>query len=403
MASVPTSAKLYQVMPLNEDLQNELDGATLEEPVMQGQGDHSHYILHFYQSTGAHIPKLVALKDSDSKSQLYDANLNCWQPSFLPHILCFSAATHGVGCGCRNSIRTLDSALPSTSTQCHRSTQQNITVMRTVQASDTVLVTETEEGTYLPKSGSEENKMATWLNHIALSLRSILKPQTSGPQMRAKTKELADIKCTWSSEFAMRPIPADLDMKMKPNITLLQKDLFDPQGKNLWRDIVSFLELSSSNDFSRLARQLTRKAYTIFVVQPGHHFVVALSILHSNFHLHLFNRSGAIHSCGYSIHCHADYFVHVLYMLTFGAPELISYDPTLFFSPIIARIPCTCVPPTIYISNDLYNIICLLFSSDLIHGRATLCFIIMKAPTKWDKWDRNGKQYVMKSSWACIG
>ena len=289
-------------MPLNKDLQNELDGITLEEPVMQGQGDHSHYILHFYQSTGAHIPKLVALKDSNGKSQLYNANLNCWQLIFLPHILCFSAATHGIGCGCQNSIRMLDSALPSASTQHCRSTQQNVTVTRTIQASDTVLVTETEEGTYLPKPGSKENKMVTWLNHIALSLRSILKPQTLGPQMRAKTKELADIQCTWLSEFATRPIPADLDMKMKPDIALLQKDPFDSQGKNLWHDVVSFLELSSSNDFSCLARQLTRKAYAIFVVQPGCCFVVALSILHSNFHLYLFNCSGAVHSHGYSIH-----------------------------------------------------------------------------------------------------
>ena len=67
-------------------------------------------------------------------------------------------------------------------------------------------------------------------------------------------------------------------------------------------------------------------------------------------------------------------------MLTFRASELVSYDPTLFFSPIIAQTPCTHAPPTIYIGNDLYNIVCLFFSSDLIHGRATLCFIVIKAP-----------------------
>ena len=61
------------------------------------------------------------------------------------------------------------------------------------------------------------------------------------------------------------------------------------------------------------------------------------------------------------------------------------------------------MPPTIYISNDLYNIICLLFSSDLIHGRAMLCFIVMKAPMKQDKQDGNSKQYIVKSSWAHIG
>ena len=123
----------------------------------------------------------------------------------LTYFIFLQLCMHGVGHGHQNSIRTLDGALPSASTQRHRSTQWNIMVMRTVQASDMVLVTKTEEGTYLPKSGSEENKMATWLNCIALSLHFILKPQTSGPQMRAKPK-------SWQTfnTLGHRNLPQDL-------------------------------------------------------------------------------------------------------------------------------------------------------------------------------------------------
>ncbi|KAF8546663.1 hypothetical protein OG21DRAFT_1490957 [Imleria badia] len=276
-----------------------------------------------------------------------------------------------------------DNALPSTSTQRRRSAPRNVTITRTVQVSSMVLVTETEEGTYLPTSGLEENKTATWLNRIALALRSIHKSQTSGPQTRAKTKELTDVQRVWLSEFATRPAPIDLDMKMKPDIALLQKDPFDPKAK--------------------IHGQLMRKAYAVFVAQPGCRFVITLSILHLNFRLHLFDCSGAVHSHGHSIHCHADYFIRILYTLTFGPPELVGYDPTLFFSLVIARSPCPRTPPTIYIGNDLYIIICLLISNDLIHGRATLCFIVVKAPSKQNKHEENGKQYVVKSSWARIG
>ncbi|KAG6377869.1 hypothetical protein JVT61DRAFT_14651 [Boletus reticuloceps] len=198
---------------------------------MQGRGNRSHYILHFYQSTGVDIPELVALKDSDGKSQLYDTDSSCWQPILLPHILRFSAATHSIGRGRRNSIKTSDSALPSIPTQCCRNPQRNVTITRAAQVSRTVLVTETEEGTYLPKSGSEENKTATWLNHIALSFRSILKPKTFGPQTRAKTKELADMQCVWSSEFATRPVPTDLDMKMKPDMPSSKRIHLTPKAK----------------------------------------------------------------------------------------------------------------------------------------------------------------------------
>lgn len=125
----------------------------------------------------------------------------------------------------------------------------------------------------------------------------------------------------------MKPTSGDVDMNMKPDIALLKKDPFDPSGLNSWCNIVAFLELSSSSDFSHMSKQLTRKAYTIFVVQPSRCFIITLSISNLHFHLHIFDHA--------SVH-DANHLFYVLYMLAFAPEEFISYDTTLLFSPIIA-------------------------------------------------------------------
>ena len=190
-----------------------------------------------------------------------------------------------------------------------------------------------------------------WLNCITTALRSqvVREAESSsvGLQTRAKSRELADVWRHWSAEFAVKPMPTDLDIKMKPDIALLQKDPFDPHGPDSWRNVVSFLELSSSNDFSQIAKQLTRKVYTVFVAQPGRHFVPALSITHSHFCLHVFDRASIINTCAYCIHRNADYLIAVLYTLVFAPPKFVGYDPTIFFSPVIQRSIQHRVPPTV--------------------------------------------------------
>lgn len=233
--------------------------------------------------------------------------------------------------------------------------------------------------------------------------------------MRAKSRELADARRHWSAEFAVKPMPMDLDMKMKPDIALLQKDPFDPHGPDSWRNVMSFLELSSSNDFSQIAKQLTRKAYAVFVAQPGRRFVPALSITHSHFRLHVFDHASIINTHAYCIHHNADYLIAVLYTLVFAPPKFIGYDPTIFFSPVIQRSIQHRVPPTIQIGDTTYIITHLLFSSNLICGRAMLCFIIIASTgsdgrtkqchgqTKQPAGVEPPKQYVIKTSWIREG
>ncbi|KAG9316230.1 hypothetical protein JVU11DRAFT_2257 [Chiua virens] len=123
---------------------------------------------------------------------------------------------------------------------------------------------------------------------------------------------------------------------MKPDIALLQKDLFDPNGPNSWRHIVSFIELTSLEDLSSLWKQVTRKAYAVFVSQPGRQFLIVLSIFCcQQFRFHLFDHSGIAHSLAYSLHRQADVLLHVLYMLAFAPKEFVGYDPTIFFSPVV--------------------------------------------------------------------
>jgi hypothetical protein len=389
--SIPTSVKLCLVAPPDEDLQNELAGATIEEDLLLT--GNNHFVLYLFRSfqdfqRGADVPALSKLKDGGR--QLYDTNSNYWQPIYLPYILRSSPDSQSTARGGRQHGRKTTSV-----SRISRSKNQKrmLTITRTLDDPNRNSVTETEQIVYLPKPGLEEGKVATWLNHITTALRS-LAPSFRGMNTRSHTRTLADTQRLWSAKFATKPAPADVKMKMKPDIALLRKDPFDPNGPNSWRNIVSFIELSSTQEFSGIAKQVTRKSYVIYTAQPGRCFVVALSIFQLYFCLHLFDHSGAIQSRAYSIHSCAQYLVRVLYMLAFALEELIGYDPTLFYSSVVPRATLLHANPTVQVCNETFIITHLLFNSDMIRGRATLCLAVRSA---------SGKLYIVKISWAHQG
>ncbi|KAG9308444.1 hypothetical protein JVU11DRAFT_11935 [Chiua virens] len=384
--SVPTSAKIYQVIPLNEDLHSELEGSIINKLNVTHA---SHFVLNFYVSLkklqpGFEIPDMIRLK------QLYNPQLHCWQPIHLPHILRHATTTHDQGQGSsETSGGHILQPEPIQSSQKWPQTRV-LTIQCMVEGPNNNFVIETEQGTYLPRASLEEKRTAIWLNSIVATLHSLW--------LKSKTI-LPDMGCQWSRELATKLAPSEVDLKIKPDAALLMHNPFDPKGRSSWCNVVAFLELSSSQDFSPVAKQLARKAFTVFAVQPGHHFVLALSILHRRFYLHCFNHVSCINSCDYSIHCHTCYFIRILYVLAFGPRELVSYDPTISFLLIISRknqlhpYPS----PTIKIGDDMYIIICLLFNSEQIRGRATLCFIVVKEDdlTNW--------QYIVKCLWTRKG
>ncbi|KAG6369753.1 hypothetical protein JVT61DRAFT_13623 [Boletus reticuloceps] len=192
-ASVPTSVKLYQAVPLHEDLQNELASATVkEDPLWTGN---NHIVLHlctFFQVSQGAVPALSKLKDG--QTPLYDTTSNCWQPTYLPYILRFSADLDSQSALGREQHGHSDIASMSVSQSIALSKNQRrrLTITRTVDGPNSNSVIETKQITYLLKPGSEEGKVAAWLNHINTALCSIAPPPSSQPQMRSRTKTLAD-------------------------------------------------------------------------------------------------------------------------------------------------------------------------------------------------------------------
>ena len=131
----------------------------------------------------------------------------------------------------------------------------------------------------------------------------------------------------------------------------------------------------------------------VFIAQPGRRFLLAVSISAQVFRLHIYDHSGAVHSRGYNIHSHADIFSTLLYHFTFGRPEDLGYDPTFLYFPIVFR-PLSSPSPTIRVGTEIYTVVRILFSSQLIRGRATLCLHVR---------NKHGENFVVKDCWTHQG
>ena len=99
--------------------------------------------------------------------------------------------------------------------------------------------------------------------------------------------------------------------------------------------VISIMEVTSKPNDPDMLVNLAQKAYAVFVNQPGRHFLILVSITAQIFRIHLYDRSGVIHSCGYNIHTDADLFTSVLHFLTSAPPEDLGYDPTFTYSGIV--------------------------------------------------------------------
>ena len=80
--------------------------------------------------------------------------------------------------------------------------------------------------------------------------------------------------------------------------------LIGPQLEFLWKDVISFMELTStpysnSDSIGTVRNGVTRKAYAIFASQPSRWFLLTLSITQQEFHVHMFNHAGVVHLCTY--------------------------------------------------------------------------------------------------------
>lgn len=392
-ASIPTSARIYDAVPLQQDLNNELEGATITEADQlenpDSQKPQQCYILHPYEGLP---PRQTTAPDPSTLMHngepLYDSESKSWAPSYLPHIL-------------RNPVPASDLE-SSSSVERPESTQKKQKVssaplypqarkcrsvkMTTSYHGPQGLVTETQDVTYLSKAGADEHRLAGWLNTLAGCLRA-----------HHESGSLEHIERRWTGESSTKAYRVeDTDLQLKPDVALLRPDAFDDAYPAFsWQSLASFLELTSEDFSSRLRLQLTKKAYAIFLAQPGRRFVIALSIANQLLRIHVFDRAGAVHSRGYNIHRFPTFLVSILDVLTTAPPACLGYDPTLSFSTAISRMPRPRAKSYVYINEKEYIIQQLLFHNGMIRGRATLCFVVID-PT-------DQKQYVIKDTWTRSG
>lgn len=184
-ASIPALARIYTAVPLNQDLTNELEGATIVEPDQKKPKQHD--ILHPYASlpprqTTAPDPSTITHK----KQLLYTSESQSWDPSYLPHILHDPASDSVPGSSVQTGrkkhacdTKKAHNSMPTLNQPCGR---RNITVTRNYHGPQGS-ITETQDATYIPKAGLEEQQIALWLNCIASYLRAHYEPKASGSQL----------------------------------------------------------------------------------------------------------------------------------------------------------------------------------------------------------------------------
>ncbi|KAI6028038.1 hypothetical protein BKA83DRAFT_4048585 [Pisolithus microcarpus] len=119
--------------------------------------------------------------------------------------------------------------------------------------------------------------------------------------------------------------------------------------------------------------------------QPSRCFVVAISLTCQEFCLHIFDRSGAIHSLGHNLHKSADLFTHLMYTLAFGSPDMLGFDLT-FIDPTVS--------PSILTA---YTVLCHIYISHLIHGRGMNSWLVKKGKQLYivkDYWTHEGRKHM---------
>ena len=156
------------------------------------------------------------------------------------------------------------------------------------------------------------------------------------------TKPLTKPLHVWSLEASCKLVKGG-PMSYKPDLVLQEEpSQLRPKPEFLWKDVVSFLELSStpysnSGSTSTVRNNVMCKVYAIFVSQPGQRFFFTISIAHQEFHTHMFDRSGVVHSQPYNIHQFPRTLLCILALLVFCKPKQVGYDPTIIYSHHIRR------------------------------------------------------------------
>ena len=241
--SVPTTGKVFKVDDINQDLLVELDGATIDEDPLTP----SHYVLGQYSRLSPAIMEYIppGMRDLPLRVEflkLKDKYLyhdDRWELGKIPHIL-RSSNSSSVG-STRSSKK-----IRSSSQKGHLTSSRHETISRHV----TENFGETIQGTFIPAAGSEEKHISAWLNEVTEALQAFIPTGTVLgriiPDNLVKvTRRSTKTSRVWSWETSCKPIK-DGPMVSKPDVVLWERPPFGPQPEFSWKDVISFVELTST-------------------------------------------------------------------------------------------------------------------------------------------------------------
>ncbi|KAJ7628424.1 hypothetical protein FB45DRAFT_918262 [Roridomyces roridus] len=204
--------------------------------------------------------------------------------------------------------------------------------------------------------------------------------QTFGERVAAvvheKGKTLPDLKHEWTARYAERGVQ-DAPNVRKPDI------LFAKAGEEetTWSHVRIHGELKSKSSDSAL-KQLLNGAYFIFSSQDERRFVVSLSFTANNLQLYICDRAGLVTTAPFDIHKDPESFVRVLAGLMFtNDSAFLGYDTSIVTKP---------AGRFITVEGCEYALVKLLFISDVIRGRGTVCWHAR----------HGGEDFVIKDTWA---
>ena len=260
--SIPTTGKIFKAHEVNQDLLVELHDVTLHEDPLSTP----HYVLELCDNISPTVVQSLPLQSRTSPLKIKSLKLKdeylyrngCWEPMKVPNLLRSPATSSSR----RNGRR------PRKATGI-----RNETIRRCISGT----LEETITGTFIPAAGSEEKHAASWLNGITKALQALLPdiilPAPIVPVAHRMTTRSTQPCHFWSSERSCKPIK-DGPMSCKPDLVLWEgPSLIGPQPEFSWKDVISFMELTStsysdSDSTGTIRNGVTRKAYAIFASQP---------------------------------------------------------------------------------------------------------------------------------------
>ncbi|KAG2094411.1 uncharacterized protein F5147DRAFT_584999 [Suillus discolor] len=107
--------------------------------------------------------------------------------------------------------------------------------------------------------------------------------------------------------------------------------------------------------------------------------------------VHMYNHSGAVVMPPINIDTHPNDFLHIFSCLVFGKLECLGYDPSILNIPDDPlRLPLPAPIGRILVNDHTYDILEVIFSSQGLVGRGTVCYLAR----------RGDEEYIIKDHWV---